>query len=80
MINKKSSPHNSMEGDLPLLFNAAKAAETLGISTRSLWTLTQAGTIPHIRLGYRVLYSPQCLHKAVTKNTFIGGDKNGESL
>ena len=80
MINKNSSLNNSLKGGLPLLFNATKAAETLGISTRSLWTLTQAGTIPHVRLGHRVLYSPQCLHKAVTKNTFIGGDKNGESL
>jgi len=80
MINKKSSLNNPVKGGQPLLFNAAKAAETLGISARSLWTLTQAGTIPHIRLGHRVLYSSQCLHKAVTKNTFIGGDKNGESL
>ena len=80
MINKNSSPHNSMEGDLPLLISANKAAETLGVSARTLWTLTRAGTIPHVRLGHRVLYSPQCLHKAVTKNTFIGGDKNGESL
>lgn len=80
MINKNSIPHNSVKGDLPLLINATKAAEKLGISPRSLWTLTQAGTIPHVRLGHRVMYSPQCLHKAVTKNTFVGGDKNGESL
>ena len=45
MINKKSSLNNPVKGGLPLLFNAAKAAETLGISARSLWTLTQAGTI-----------------------------------
>jgi len=45
MFNKNSSLNNSMKGGLPLLFNAAKAAETLGISARSLWPLTQAGTI-----------------------------------
>jgi len=45
MINKNSSLNNPVKGGLPLLFNAAKAAETLGISARSLWTLTQAGTI-----------------------------------
>jgi len=80
MINKNSSPHNSMEGDLPLLFNATKAADTLGISPRSLWTLTRAGTIPHVRLGRRVMYSLQCLHEAVNKNTVVGGDKNGQHI
>lgn len=45
MINKNSSLHNSMEGDLPLLISANKAAETLGVSARTLWTLTRAGTI-----------------------------------
>lgn len=80
MFNKNSSLNNSVKGGLPLLINATKAAEMLGISPRSLWTLTQAGTIPHVRLGHRVMYSPQCLHITVTKNTFVGGDKNGESL
>jgi hypothetical protein len=80
MINENSSPHNSMEGGLPLLFNATKAADTLGISPRSLWTLTRAGTIPHVRLGRRVMYSLQCLHEAVNKNTVVGGDKNGQHI
>jgi len=80
MINKNSSLNNSMKGDLPLLFNATKAADTLGISPRSLWTLTRAGTIPHVRLGRRVMYSLQCLHEAVNKNTVVGGDKNGQHI
>ena len=45
MINKNSSPHNSMEGDLPLLVSIPQPAKTLGISTRKLFNLTQAGTI-----------------------------------
>lgn len=80
MINKNSSPHNSMEGDLPLLISANKAAETLGVSARTLWTLTRAGTIPHVRLGHRIMYTHSSLHEAVAKNTFTGGIKNGESL
>ena len=80
MINKNSSPHNSMEGDLPLLISATQAAKTLGISPRSLWTLTRAGTIPHVRLGHRIMYTHSSLHEAVAKNTFTGGIKNGESL
>ena len=78
MINKNSSPHNSMEGDLPLLISANKAAETLGVSARTLWTLTRAGTIPFIQLGRRVMYSPSSLQDWVARNTFIGGIKNGE--
>ena len=80
MFNNISGQQNNERENLPLLISAVQAAKELGISPRNLWTQTQSGTIPHIRLGYRVLYSPQCLHKAVTKNTFIGGDKNGESL
>lgn len=80
MINKNSSLNNSVKGGLPLLFNATKAADTLGISPRSLWTLTRAGTIPHVRLGRRVMYSLQCLHEAVNKNTVVGGDKNGQHI
>ena len=80
MINKNSSLNKSVKGGLPLLFNATKAADTLGISPRSLWTLTRAGTIPHVRLGRRVMYSLQCLHEAVNKNTVVGGDKNGQHI
>lgn len=80
MINENSSIHNSVKVELPLLINATKAAEILGISPRSLFTLTRTGTIPHVRLGRRVMYSPQCLHEAVTKNTIIGGIKNGEHI
>jgi excisionase family DNA binding protein len=63
MINKNSSPHNSMEGDLPLLISANKAAETLGVSARTLWTLTRAGTIPHVRFGRRVMYTHNSLQR-----------------
>ena len=67
-------------GNLPMLISATKAAKTLGISPRSLWTLTRAGTIPHVRLGRRVMYSHNSLHEAVAKNTFVGGNKNGEYI
>ena len=78
MFNTTSGQQNTGREDLPLLISAVQAAKELGISPRSLWTLTQAGTIPHVRLGRRVMYSPQCLHEAVAKNTFVGDHKNGE--
>ena len=32
------------------------AAQALGISPRTLWSLTQRGEIPHVRVGACVLY------------------------
>ncbi len=39
-----------------LAVNAKEAAALLGVSQRLLWTWTNAGQIPHVRLGRRVLY------------------------
>ena len=77
MFNTISGQQNTGGHDLPLLIGATMAAKTLGISPRSLWTLTRAGTIPFIQLGRRVMYSPSSLQDWVTKNTFVGGNKNG---
>lgn len=57
-------------GNLPMLISVLKAAKTLGISPRSLWTLTRAGTIPFIQLGRRVMYSHNSLHEAAAEVTF----------
>jgi excisionase family DNA binding protein len=40
----------------PLALGAVEAARMLGIGTRTLWTLTKSGEIPHARVGRRVLY------------------------
>lgn len=80
MVNQNSSPQKTVQEGLPLLISAVKAAKTLGISPRSLWTQTKSGTIPFIQLGRRVMYSPSSLQDWVTRNTFVGGDKNGKSL
>lgn len=80
MVNQNSSPHNTVQEDLPLLISAVQAAKELGISPRSLWTHTHAGTIAHVKLGGRVMYSPRSLREWVLKNTSFGGLKNGKSL
>ena len=69
MINEKISLNNSVKGELPLLISATMAAKTLGISPRSLWTQTQSGTIPHVRLGRRVMYTHNSLHEAAAEVT-----------
>ena len=40
-----------------LLVNAKRAAEMLSISPRTLWSLTNARQIPHIRIGRALRYS-----------------------
>ena len=42
--------------NLPLAMRPAVAARALGVSPRTLWSLTQAGFIPHVRLGKCVVY------------------------
>ena len=69
MVNQNSSPQKTVREGLPLLISAVQAAKELGISPRSLWTLTQVGTIPHVRLGHRVMYSPKWLHETVAEVT-----------
>jgi len=80
MVNQNSSPQKAVQEDLPLLISAYEAAKRLGISPRSLWTHTHMGTIAHVKLGRRVMYSPRSLQEWVLKNTSFGGDKNGKSL
>jgi len=50
-----------MPTDAPLAPNRLalrpkEAARALGISDRLLWTKTNMGEIPHVRIGKRVLY------------------------
>jgi excisionase family DNA binding protein len=44
-----------------LLIGAQAAAKQLSISARTLWTLTDEGQVPFVRVGRRVLYSPTAL-------------------
>jgi excisionase family DNA binding protein len=39
-----------------LALRPKEAARALGISDRLLWTKTNCGEIPHLRIGKRVLY------------------------
>jgi hypothetical protein len=47
-----------------LLLSAPEAAKALSISARTLWAYTQPrGDIPCVKLGARMLYSPDALAK-----------------
>ena len=40
----------------PMALRPREAAKVLGIGTRLLWTETNAGRIPHVRIGRAVVY------------------------
>lgn len=52
-----------------LAVNAKDAARILGISPRLLWTYTNCGEIPHLRLGRRLLYPLAALNAWIAAKT-----------
>lgn len=48
-------------GASPLALRAPEAARVLGISERALWTATNAGEIPHVRVGRTTIYPVDAL-------------------
>ncbi|HEX5103218.1 MAG TPA: helix-turn-helix domain-containing protein [Pirellulaceae bacterium] len=44
-----------------LLLDERTTARLLGVSSRTLWTLSAAGEIPFVRIGRRKLYSRETL-------------------
>jgi len=57
----------------PLLVSAKAAAELLGISARALWSLSNAGQVPSVRIGARRLYRPEALRAWVEALEQQGG-------
>lgn len=47
--------------DNRVLVDVREAARLLNISTRTLWTLTDCGELPSVRIGSRVLYRLETL-------------------
>ncbi len=44
-----------------LLLSPREAARALGISERTLWTITQSREVPSLRIGRLVKYRPEAL-------------------
>lgn len=49
-------PETTPPAAQPMVLRAPEAAKALGIGTRKLWSLTNAGEIPHFRIGRAVCY------------------------
>jgi predicted DNA-binding transcriptional regulator AlpA len=47
--------------DGELLWDSDRAANKLGLSARSLWSLTKSGDVPSMKIGRLVRYSPTAL-------------------
>ncbi|HBN77317.1 MAG TPA: DNA-binding protein [Planctomycetaceae bacterium] len=51
------------------LICSQEAAQFLSISERTLWTLTHAGEVPHIRIGRSVRYRLSALNSWLDSKT-----------
>lgn len=51
----------------PLALRAKDAARALGIGERQLWSLTRAGTVPHVRIGRTITYPVDALRDWLRK-------------
>lgn len=56
------------------LLNANEAAKMLRVSPRTIWALTQDGSLACVRIGRRVLYDPADLRAFVDRQR-QGGDR-----
>lgn len=61
-----STPSTTIE---PLALRAPEAARSLGISTRQLWTLTNSGEVPHVRIGRTITYPLDALRAWLRKRS-----------
>jgi len=65
MCNQNNA-RNKVDGDadqLRLALSPKEAAKALGIGERLLWSKTNAGEIPHVRIGSRVVYPVDALRE-----------------
>lgn len=63
----------------PLSYRPKDAARALGLSERTLWTLTQRGELPHVRVGGCVLYPVDALRDHLQAMT-VGGVQAGQTV
>ena len=68
-MNKDSPPVQPIPR---LALKPDEAAEALGIGVRLLWSKTNAGEIPHVRIGSRVLYPVSALERYLVEQAENG--------
>ena len=53
----------------PLALSPKNAAKALGIGVRTLWSKTNAGEVPHVRIGRRIVYPIELLQEWLREQT-----------
>ena len=74
MGSTESTPTLDGDGDaVPrLALRPKEAAAALGIGERSLWSLTNRGAIPHLRIGKAIIYPVDVLRDWLAKEAERG--------
>ncbi len=63
---------------LRLALRAPEAAKALGISERSLWSLTHRGNVPHFRIGTSIVYPIDALRRWLDQQVANNGSDNSD--
>jgi excisionase family DNA binding protein len=66
-----------MQNSNVLLLTATEAAEALAISPRTLWSLTDSGDLPCVRIGRAVRYDPADLRAWIDRRKAANGKDQG---
>jgi excisionase family DNA binding protein len=64
----KAQRESELQIARPLLITRDEAAALLTISPRKLWSMTNAGQVPCIRMGRTVRYCPSALREWVERS------------
>jgi len=64
--SNRGEEQNVRDQTIPLLISAPAAADILGISKRTLWSLTNRNAVPSKRIGRSVRYCPAELRAWIT--------------
>lgn len=62
-----------------LLLTATEAAEALAISPRTLWSLTDSGELPCVRIGRSVRYDPTDLRAWIDRRKSVKATTEGSN-
>ena len=68
-----SDPTLNATAQAPMALRPKDAAKTLGIGRRLLWSLTNRGEIPHVRLGRAIVYPRAALEEWLMERAKRGG-------
>jgi len=63
-----------------LLLKPNETAAALAISPRLLWTITQQGELPCVRIGRAVRYDPDDLRAWIERQKAKGGERAGSDI